>query len=91
MAIKAMLLPFISHAARIYKKFGRRLRINVHWLGRLGAEHSQHLSEAIVSDVTIQHLMELVFDSEPEPESEVVEASSFLCLHPDLPDLIPGE
>jgi hypothetical protein len=36
------------------------------------------------SDVAVQHLMELVFDSEPEPESEVVEASSFLCLCPDL-------
>ena len=45
----------------------------------------------LLSDVTIQHLMELVFDSNPVPESEVVEASSILCLHPDLPDLIPGE
>ena len=90
MAIKAMLLPFISHAARIYKKFGRPLRINVHWPGRLSAQQSQHMSE-LLSDVTIQHLMELVFDSNPVPESEVVEASSILCLHPDLPDLIPGE
>jgi hypothetical protein len=59
----------------------------VHWSGPASAVLFRITSKQL-SDVAIQHLMEPVLDSEPEPESEVVEASSFLCLCPELPALV---
>jgi hypothetical protein len=74
-AVKAGFFPFLSHAARVYKKFGRRLRINVHWSGS-GTVSALLFDQIMRERGQMQHLMEVKFISEPELKSEPVEASS---------------
>jgi hypothetical protein len=68
---KARFIGFASHATQIYKKFDRRLRINAHWSRHhVGAPLFDHIAQR-PPVAAIQHFIEVVFNSQPNPNSEV--------------------
>ena len=73
-AAKAGFLPIIHRAAQVYKKFGRRFRINMHWSG---GHITTSLRDTITQKaivVATQHMLELVFNSEPKSKPKTDEA-----------------
>lgn len=73
-AAKAGFLPIIHRAAQVYKKFGRRFRINMHWTGgHITTSLRDNITQKAVV-VATQHMLELVFHSEPMSKSEKDEA-----------------
>jgi hypothetical protein len=68
---------FASHAVEVYKKFGRRLLINMRWYeGSIyDAAYLNWMHSLPLPDAT-RHLFEFVFDSKPKLKSETDEEGS---------------
>jgi hypothetical protein len=72
--IESRWAKFASHAVAVYKKFGKRLLINMRWYEGpvYDAEYLDWMFSLPMS-VATRHLFEFVFESKPKLESETDE------------------
>ena len=65
--VKAGLIAILRRVAQVYKRFGRPLRLNLHWSGR----DAVRVGEIVTQGALImkeQHMIEVVFEYKPESQ-----------------------
>ena len=66
-AAKAGFPSILRRVAQVYKRFGRPLRLNLHWSGR----DAVRVGEIVTQGALImkeQHMIEVVFEYKPESQ-----------------------
>ena len=72
-AAKAGFPSILRRVAQVYKRFGRPLRLNLHWSGRDAVRTGKEVTQKALH-IKEQHMIEVVFEYKPKSQSKTNEA-----------------